>query len=87
MVNDKDRNPLWKGHKPPGMLKIFVQCITIMENEINTLRLERNGADLLIRPELSGITLLEFHKADHAIRAGEQASLNNLQKIYSLYAN
>lgn len=76
-----------KERKPPSILKIFAQCIAIMENEINTLRLERAEADLLIRPELNGITLLEFHKAEQAIRAGERETRDKLRKIYSLYAN
>ena len=55
-----------------------------MENEINSLRLERDGADLLIRPELNGITLLEFHKAAQAIGAGERATRKMIDRIQSL---
>lgn len=76
-----------KGRKPPGLLKIFAQCIAIMENEINRLRLSRDEADLLIRPQLNGITLLEFHKAEQAIQAGIDAAQERLAGIRSLYAH
>jgi NTE family protein len=85
--NHSDSTQTDKWRKPPGMLKIFAQCINIMENEINTLRLERDEADLLIRPELNGITLLEFHKAELAIRAGEQATREKIARIHSLCSN
>ncbi len=82
-----EKNPPDKWRKPPGMLKIFAQSIAIMENEINTLRLERDEADLLIRPELNGITLLEFHKAEQAIRSGERATREKIAHIHSLCSN
>ncbi|OHB32926.1 MAG: hypothetical protein A2X84_04890 [Desulfuromonadaceae bacterium GWC2_58_13] len=88
--NEKTRiepAPTDKGRKPPGLLKIFAQSIAIMENEINTLRLERDEADLVIRPELNGITLLEFHKAEQAIRAGERATREKIAQIRSLSSN
>lgn len=76
-----------KDRKPPGLLSIFAQCIAIMENEINRLRLSRDEADLLIRPQLTGITLLEFHKAEQAIQAGVQAVQEKLAEIRSLCAH
>ncbi|MEJ2200179.1 MAG: patatin-like phospholipase family protein [Desulfuromonadaceae bacterium] len=88
--NENKRPPFpaaGKERKPPSMLKIFTQCIAIMENEINRLRLEREEADLLIRPQLDEITLFDFHKATSAIRAGEQATRNLLPQIYALAAN
>lgn len=73
--------------KPPGILKIFAQSIAIMENEINSLRLEKDSADLLIRPELNGITLLEFNRAPEAIKAGEQATRSVIPRIRDLIAS
>ena len=55
-----------------------------MENQINALRLERDEIDLLIRPDLKNITLLEFNKAEEAIRAGELATRAHLKDIRAL---
>jgi NTE family protein len=81
--SDEPRH-LEKGRKPPGLLRIFAQCIAIMENEINSLRLARDGADVLLRPELNGVTLLEFNKADEIIHAGEEAARAELAAIRAL---
>ena len=45
-----------------------------MENQINQLRLQQNHFDILIRPEFDDLTMLEFHRADEAIAAGEKAT-------------
>jgi len=79
-----EHRPLEKERKPPGLLRIFAQCIAIMENEINSLRLARDEADVLLRPELNGVTLLEFNKAHEIIRAGEEATRAELAVIRAL---
>lgn len=81
--NAKDSNQQ-KWRKPPGIFKVFAQCVAIMENQINALRLERDEIDLLIRPELKNITLLEFNRAEEAIRAGELATRALLDNIRAL---
>lgn len=78
--------PRQKKLKAPGIFKVCAQSIAIMENEINALRLERNHLDILIRPDLNGITLLEFHRAAEAIRAGEDATHKVIDKIRALVA-
>ncbi len=70
--NGKD--PVRRERKPPGIFRICAQSVVIMENEINQLRLERNNIDLLIRPDLKHIALLDFHRAAEAIQAGEKAA-------------
>ena len=72
--------------KPPGIFRIFAQSIAIMENQINALRLLQSKGDLLLRPELSGIALYEFHRADEAIRAGETAARAQIEAIRALGA-
>ncbi len=73
-----------RSRKPPGIFRIFAQSVAIMENQINALQLERNEADLVIRPDLNGITLLEFNRAAEAIRAGEKEARARLPEILSL---
>lgn len=70
--------------KPPGIMRVCAQSIAIMENEITDLRLALNDSDLLIRPDLNNITLLEFHRAAEAISAGETAACSQLLHIRAL---
>lgn len=72
----QDRTDPQKGDErsPPGIFRVFAQSIAILENQINSLRLDNEKVDFLIRPELNNITLLEFHKAAEAIEAGRVAT-------------
>jgi len=70
--------------RPPGILRVCAQSVVIMENEINQRRLARNDIDLLIRPDLKGIALLDFYRAEEAIRAGELAARLAADKIREL---
>lgn len=70
--------------KIPNIFRVCAQSVAIMENEINQLRLDRNTRDLVIRPQLDGITLLEFHRADEIIAAGESATLDAMPAIREL---
>ena len=58
-----------------------------MENVINELHLHQNPHDLLIRPSLKGITLLEFHRAKEIIAAGEASAMAALTEIKYLLQN
>jgi NTE family protein len=55
-----------------------------MENQINQLRLERDDIDLLIRPDLKNIALLDFHRAAEAILAGETAAARVVDRLRTL---
>lgn len=70
--------------KPPHIFRVFAQSVAIMENQINDLRLEKDHIDILIRPDLAGVNLLEFNRADEIIKAGEDATLKLLEKIRAL---
>lgn len=73
-----------KGRKPPHIFRVFAQSVAIMENQINDLRLEQNNIDVLIRPDLAGINLLEFNRAAEVIRAGAEATRKHLDAICDL---
>jgi NTE family protein len=60
--------------RAPNIFRVCAQSVAIMENVINDLRLRQNPRDLIIRPQLHGITLLEFHRAKEIIAAGEAAA-------------
>lgn len=74
------------GRRPPNILRVCAQSIVIMENQINSWRLSRYDADVLIRPDLNGLNLLDFHRADDIIEAGVQATLPLVEKIRALRA-
>ncbi|PNU21250.1 patatin [Geothermobacter hydrogeniphilus] len=70
--------------RPPNIFRVFAQSVAIMENQINALRLAHDDIDLLLRPQLAGINLLEFHRAEEIIAAGETAArleLTNIRKL------
>jgi len=75
-----------RDRRPPGILRVCAQSVVIMENEINQLRLEQNDIDLLIRPDLKGIALLDFYRAEEAIRAGEIAASRVADRIRRMAA-
>ncbi len=73
-----------KERKPPGLFTVASQSVVIMENMINNLQLEKNHVDLLIRPELSELTLLDFHRAETAIEAGKAATRPHMKRLRQL---
>ena len=75
------------GRKAPGIFRVCAQSVAIMENEINQLRLDKNSQDLVIRPNLNNITLLEFHRAAEIIAAGEASTKAALPDIHNLLRN
>lgn len=76
-VHDETTNSL----KPPNIFRVCAQSVAIMENVINELHLRHNPHDVLIRPRLDGITLLEFHRAEEIIAAGEASTRAALPEI------
>lgn len=69
---------------PPGLMRVFTQALVIMENELAELYLAQNPPDLLIKPDLGDLTLLEFGRADEAIAAGEAAARKMLEPLRNL---
>jgi len=67
--------------KAPNIFRVFAQSVAIMENQINALRLAQDDIDLLLRPKLHGINLLEFQRADEIIAAGAAAARSELSRI------
>ncbi|MDT8444832.1 MAG: patatin-like phospholipase family protein [Desulfuromonadales bacterium] len=70
--------------KVPNIFRVCAQSVAIMENVINDLQMRQSPPDLIIRPPLKAITLLEFHRAKEAIAAGEAATRIALPEIRQL---
>jgi NTE family protein len=79
--NDKESG---RNRKPPNIFSICSRSVAIMENRINDLQMERTRAELLIRPVFTAFNMLEFHRADEAIAAGEQAARQCIPQLRSL---
>lgn len=67
------------GKNPQGMFGILNQSITIMGREIARQELAR--ADVVIRPDLTGIGPTDFDQKNRAILAGEKAALAAMPEI------
>ncbi|MDE2247946.1 MAG: patatin-like phospholipase family protein [Xanthomonadaceae bacterium] len=67
------------GGNPQGMLNIVGQSITIMGRQLARQEIAR--ADVVIRPDLSGIGPTDFEQKNLAILAGEKAALAAIPAI------
>jgi len=57
--------------KSPRMLDAVFTTIQIMQRSIVAEKMKRNPPDLLIRPKIAGVRLLDFHKAGHIFAEAE----------------
>lgn len=73
--------------KTPNIFRVCAQSVVIMENVINELHLRQNPHDLLVKPALNDITLLEFYRAKEVIAAGEASARAVLAEIEYLLQN
>ena len=62
-----------------GTLEILLQTFTIMGKSINSLELQ--GADVVIRPQLLGISSADFGARKRSIEAGRKAMLAALPQL------
>ena len=67
--------------QPPGLFDAIAGSINITQDRITRSRLAGDPPDILLAPKLSKIGLLEFHRADEAIKEGEKCVLRKLPEI------
>ena len=58
----------------PSMLDVLTTSLNIMQVRITHSRLAGEPADAMIRPRLSHIAAMDFHRAEAAIAEGERAA-------------
>lgn len=77
-----DQLDRWTSHEDtlPNIFEILTSSINIMETQITKVRLEVEPADVLIRPSLGNIRLLNFHQAEEAIGVGYQSAMEALKE-------
>ena len=70
----------------PGMGRVMFDAFNITQDRISRARLERDPPDLTVSPQLAGMGLFEFHRAEEAIAHGRQAAKAMLPQIGAMVA-
>jgi NTE family protein len=65
----------------PGLTTVVVEAFNITQDRIARSRLAGDPPDVMLSPRLAGIGLFDFHRADEAIAAGEEAAERALADI------
>lgn len=68
----------------PALLDVLATCLNIMQVRITQSRLAGEPADLIIRPRLSGIAAMDFHRGTVAAAEGERATRRMLPMLEDL---
>ena len=61
------------GPGEPGMMEVMYSTITIMQDQITRSRLAGDPPDLILRPQLSDFSMMDFHRAAESIDIGYKA--------------
>jgi len=72
------------GDRPPSMFDAIASSINIMQDRITRSRMVGDPPDVLISPRLAHIGLMEFYRAEEAIKGGERAVAEMLPTIQRL---
>jgi NTE family protein len=68
----------------PSLLEVLSTSLNIMQVRITQSRLAGEPADVVIRPRLSGIAAMDYHRAGASIAEGERAAERALPFIAEL---
>jgi NTE family protein len=75
------RQVMGDGEGRPGISAVMVEAFNITQDRITRARLAGDPPDVLIAPRTAGIGLFDFHRAEEAIRLGEEAVNRSLDLI------
>ncbi|WP_440903985.1 patatin-like phospholipase RssA [Catenovulum sp. SX2] len=73
-------------NQSPGMIAVATSAIDIMQNHITRSRLMADPPDILLQPKVAHIGILEFNRAEEAIKIGEQA-VRNIAHLLEDFSN
>ncbi len=80
-----NRVRLWlEKERLPGMTEVLLASLHIMQVQITESRLRIEKPDVLIRPPLSSVRLLEFDRAEEMIAIGYRAALDPVREFAEL---
>ena len=68
----------------PSIFDVLAVSINIMQMRITRSRLAGEPADVLVRPHLSDVALMDFHRAAQAIDEGERAAQEVIDELSRL---
>jgi NTE family protein len=68
----------------PNIFDVLGHAIRIIEAQIAEIRLRTEPADVLIRPDVGKVGIMEFHRAAPAIEAGYAATLQQREALLAL---
>jgi len=77
------RAPAGSGTEMPSLLDVLGTSLNIMQVRITQSRMAGEPADVMVRPRLSDIAAMDFHRAAAAIAEGERAA----QQVLPLLAD
>ena len=66
---------------PPGLFDAIAGSINIAQDRITRSRLAGDPPDIMLSPKLSHIGLMEFYRAEEAIREGQESVMRMLPEI------
>ncbi len=69
----------------PSVLDVAMNSVNIMQMRISRSRLAGDPPEILITPRLAHLGLLDFHRAQEAIAAGQHATLLELPDLANFY--
>lgn len=72
------------GVELPSMLDVLTTSLNIMQVRITRSRLAGEPADVMIRPRLSDIAMMDYHRAAVSIAEGERAAAQVLPELKEL---
>jgi len=78
-LDEKIYQPHSKGLKEPNIFNIMTQIVNILASRL--VESSMGGADIVIEPNMVGIGLADFHKAEECIRRGELAAQDSIPEI------
>lgn len=67
---------LWSGGdpaRPPSLVDVIASSLDIMQVRIARSRMAGEPPDIVVAPRIADIGLLDFHRADEAVREGDRA--------------
>ena len=77
---NKDLPPS-KGGRRPNIMQVLNSTVVVMERQLTLLRLKLDPPDLVIRPELSTVGMMDFHAVQEGIAAGRKAAEEALENF------
>ncbi|CAM4456922.1 patatin-like phospholipase family protein [Deinococcus marmoris] len=75
---------LWKREASLSPVRALRRAVEIMQAQLTDARLSLYRPDVLLRPRLGNIDLMNFNRTDQAIAAGRDAALEDLPRLKAL---